>query len=173
MEKIVSLCAETAPGKIVPHALTRSGGMIWPTAMEELLRALVAERNSGGTIATAINAKFGLELSRNAIMGKANRMGLKLLSQPRRTTARPERTWNSAAQARLSRLPAVKAEIVVPKIRDTDIPQEQLRTILTIEKGQCLFYVERPGPDQLFCGGPIQEDSSYCSHHHQVAHVVR
>jgi GcrA cell cycle regulator len=52
-------------------------GLVWPYAWREMAERLFAEGMSGGVIAAHLNAEFRAGLTRNAVIGKLHRLGLK------------------------------------------------------------------------------------------------
>lgn len=126
-------------------------------AQDARLRELVEE----GITAREIGALLGC--SRNAVIGRCRRIGVKLKrlssrdvtrQRPRRTELRRLRKTKKAPRARS-----------VP-ITDQDIPHAQRKTLLELGPCDCHWPVGDPAtPDFFFCGGVRQGGSSYCTAH--------
>jgi GcrA cell cycle regulator len=170
-----------AQAQTQPLLTTRSGGLVWTDDMVRRLKELVAGKNSGGGCTAALNSEFGLKLTRNSIMGKANRLKLRLESQARNTLInrretkkiappRPKRVSSSAAFVRGSITPP-RLELLETTQSDWETPQEQRKSFMQLEAHNCRWGVGDVGnPDFFFCGGGVKEGSPYCDHHHARAH---
>ena len=113
----------------------------------ELWRANVL---SPGEIAAALG------VTRNAVIGKANRMHLeaKKIGRPR------------AARFAATPRPAPKPADPPPP---PEAPLSLGLTIYELAAAQCR-YAEGDGPPYLFCGHAVQEGSPYCPYHHRVCY---
>lgn len=125
-------------------------------------------------MAKLLNEKFGTSYTRNAVMGVSKRLGLK--GKP---PAPPTKKTSSTRAHLVARLRIVKSNHNggTPRIIQTFEPAQtaalrcaevEPRNLIfaELEKGDCRY----PYGDQtfLFCGHPIQEDSSYCPAHHAL-----
>jgi GcrA cell cycle regulator len=114
--------------------------------------------------------RLGIE-TRNAIAGKANRLGLPLRRQPN------SRQGQRAAAK--ERKPPVRASTVMRIVRKPRLKQPESvmpagepphlhLTLLQLTDATCKF---PRGDDRFtFCGHSIQPDSPYCSFHHRLCY---
>lgn len=147
--------------------------MRWTDEQTALLRKLWAEGGSASQIAK----KMGCGLSRNAIIGRAFRIGC-----PHRNTTRPPNP-NGVKGARIRRRAAV---VFVPNSIIKPTKKERLRaelaliamlppidpalTISTIHDTQCHYMNGDPQTDATLCGRPAIDGRSYCAHHHKLCY---
>lgn len=136
-------------------------GVVWNDENLEKLRAMIADRMSGQQIADAIPGA-----TRNAIVGKARRLGLNLLGQPANV---PRRRRPQAPK------PQGLPKSVVPdaKLPPAPIPEpDSLNLTLDgLAPGGCRFPTtghDAPANGHRFCGAPA-DDGPYCPHHHRIA----
>jgi GcrA cell cycle regulator len=137
---------------------------LWTEEAKDRLRVLHADPRqfSGTVLATMMNAEFGLSLTRNAIIGQIDRMGL-----PHRIRVAAPKTPMAPRERRPGRI-AREAAPVVHEIIDQQIPFEQRKTLLELAPHHCRFPVGDPqDPDFFFCGATKLGDSSYCAAHHK------
>lgn len=135
----------------------------WTDERIERLRALHADGLSAGAIAL----ELGCGLTRNAVIGKLDRSGIKqgrasvtLKSPAEKPATRPPRTrprkpsWNVPTEP----LPPEPLPIAEPKPRNT-------KTFAELRTGECRYpYGEEPAV-MRFCGRPVYFGTSYCLHH--------
>lgn len=140
--------------------------MSWTDERCDMLRTLYAEGLSAGQVG------FELGVTRNAVIGKVNRLGLTRASHPSSSPRkfhpkhRPVRTEKFKPHVRLAEPPPEPQPMV--EISDDDIPIEQRRTLLQLEARHCRWPCGRPGtPDFFFCGSPTADFPSvpYCPAH--------
>jgi GcrA cell cycle regulator len=132
----------------------------WPEEREDLLRKLFAEGMSFGMIAKELG------LSRNAVIGKAHRMGLKgrkvsayCLPQPPRERIVGCGTKGHRAVERIALPP-------LPEFTELVIPFSQRKTLNELEPIHCRWPVGDPSkPDFFFCGADKHGSFPYCSFH--------
>ena len=100
--------------------------------------------------------------SRNAVIGKADRLGL---TTERTSSPPPPRVPASPPKVVPLRPPKRKPKAA--RIEDLD-----LAAIPMADKGEgCRFIPGQPaGPDTVFCGREKQRESSYCRYHHALCH---
>jgi GcrA cell cycle regulator len=136
---------------------------------------------SYGQAASAINARFGTEFTRNAAIGRAKRLGLKTATVrkvlPRRR--RPGRWGESAPNPpqKAVRPATLAAPAPAPepdrpvKLRCVGI-KPRLLTFADLEPGDCRYPYggEKEGEAYAFCGHPRIPRSSYCRPHHALTH---
>jgi GcrA cell cycle regulator len=149
----------------------------WSHEHSEALRQYLVEGMSYSSIAAAINAKFKTSYSRNAMIGRAKRMGLSSPKWPKNlSTGWPRRARRAKPKglhkARERHVPEFFMRIPVfertetPKLRCAEILPRQL-SLLDLESGDCRYPYggEEDGDAITFCGHPRQEESSYCTPH--------
>src|SRR5215831_10686708 len=69
-----SLVSEYTASKAPSPSVSGGAQFKWPEEAIELLVNLAASKKSGGQIAIAINRRFGVNITRNSVIGKAHRM---------------------------------------------------------------------------------------------------
>lgn len=122
---------------------------------------------SRGVMSAALIADK-LKCTRNAVLGRAHRLGLATLSKNNPANAKPRKgsVCRLPAVVRIARPKAVEA----PPIIDTQIPFEQRKQLLDLGPDECRWPVGNPGEAGFFfCGGPVAV-RSYCAAHHKRAH---
>src|SRR5262250_3286967 len=117
-------------------------------------------------------------VTRNAVIGKMNRMGLSrprdvLSAQMRRASklarAKPERNWRRLtiiAQRKMLRE-------AYPVAEPEEIPIHNGRgcTLLELKQGQCRWPINEPGAENFcFCGNEVFAGLSYCAGHARIAY---
>ena len=154
---------------------------IWAPEQSDALRDCLSRGMSYGQAASAINAKFGTEFTRNAAIGRAKRLGLepvsvrKVLRRPRRPARWGESAPNppqKAVRPTAATAPAPAPEPVKPvKLRCVGITP-RLLAFCDLEPGDCRYPYggEREGEAYAFCGHPRIARSSYCRAHHALTH---
>ncbi len=151
---------------------------MWTEAAIETLRQLALEGKSASGIAAALGAP-----SRNAVIGKANRLGIKLTGNAHRSATRTPR-----AAARRPRRPAIgrtdsalwKRAVVSAFPRERKPTWlfaeaqvgEMLRVGLEdIQEGACRWPLGDPtSEDFVYCGVETAKGHSYCAGHCRVAY---
>jgi GcrA cell cycle regulator len=139
----------------------------WTADHDEALRACIADGMSFSETATALNARFGLSLTRNSCIGRAGRHGWKsqlLRSDGANRRKRKERekiiVLKPKPEPKAPPPPTARAEIIALRCVVVE-PQHLLVTDL--EDGQCR-YPFGEGPF-TFCGHAQKDGSSYCRPH--------
>lgn len=155
----------------------------WTPEREQRLRDLAAQNYSAEMIYEALGAT-----SRNAVVGKAHRMGVHLTgnhhSGIKRTKRPPQpksdgRLYSStvqkiarkvkerAAAATAPALPATEAVDLPPEI----IPADQRKTLYELTENTCRWPVGHPtDADFHFCGGSAPGERPYCAGHSRIAY---
>lgn len=139
--------------------LCRAHSTVWtPEKDAELVRM----RGEGTPFSVVAQA---LDVTRNASIGRARRLGLK--ADPRFVVDyRPKRgrVLNQTQKINKARR---KAKAGVPKFKPEPIPELPLTayfrgvSLLDLDKNQCR-YPQGDAPDILFCGQPTEEGASWC-----------
>jgi GcrA cell cycle regulator len=163
----------------------------WAPEHSDALREYLAHRLSFLEVARAINQKFKTAYSRNAVLGRAKRMGLagqKKLELPARATP----SLNGLGESRsvqpitprfLWPLPAIE-RTETPRLRCVEIEPRHL-SVVDLDRADCRYPYggDEEGEAITFCGHPCQPGSSYCTPHfhlsrgpgtpsERVAHIV-
>ncbi len=142
----------------------------WPPRHSETLRELHAMGLSYGDITKEINFKFKVAYTRNAVLGRAKRMGL---VRPERPKDRGPKFKTRNAQRRVG----CHTESVIqaqPKPERTEPVQlrcvgisPRLISFDDLEPGDCRYPYGGDRDDEpiTFCGHPRQPGSPYCTPH--------
>lgn len=145
----------------------------WSQAATDKMTELWGAGVSASIIADRLTAEFGRTLTRNAVLGRAFRIGL-----PGRPTteSRAVRVYGPRPQpVRLRR--KLEREIaalnVAPSICDQAIPLEQRKSLEQLTPHTCRWPVGDVGEDGFFfCGDDPVKDRPYCAGHCAVAYRV-
>lgn len=131
-----------------------------------------------GFSATEIAAEIGGGLSRNAVIGKLNRMGVSLGAARKGNPGKRQRT-------RVARLVKLKTEKAAPKPKArplhyldvteaTDLPSDVSAfacTLLQLTDTSCRWPLGDPlAPDFRFCGAPQFGEHPYCARHCRMSY---
>jgi GcrA cell cycle regulator len=145
-------------------------GALWTEEREAQLRKLHALRLTPGQMAVKIG------VTRNAVIGKINRLGLS------NTRERPQQTASQKLHLKIRGASGafgigVEAASSVPlpsMPNGSDIPIAQRRTLLELNSTVCKWpFGEPSSPDFFFCGGDAIEGKPYCAGHCRVAYRDR
>jgi len=165
----------------------------WVPIIEARFVQLWNEGRSATICANLLNSEFaGIKFTRNAMIGKANRMGLPPhdrhagrpkvmdpLQLARRRARKLEmgRRWadnNRDKVALYHTRYREKLEVRrhAPQIEDFNIPTPQRKTIFELGPHDCRWPVGEPKSDLFFfCGAVAEESKPYCSSHCRRAYV--
>ena len=164
------------------EAALADGGMTWTEERIALLTKLWSE----GLSASQIAAELGGGASRNAVLGKAHRLGLvrdetKGPSTP--PPPKPPRPRNPPAAAEP---PVPQAPPSVPVVvsqqpasepagtsaqNKAGVPRSAGVTIMELREAMCRFPLGDPTtPEFRFCGAQASTGLPYCAHHAQIAY---
>jgi len=149
----------------------------WASAHSDALRDYFRMGMSFSEIGREINARFGTSYSRNAVIGRAKRMGLAAparvesppLVPPRPSAPRPLPPRNSAPAGR-GQPPKSAFKTVEPvKLRCVGI-RPRLIPLLELEPGDCRYPYggDKEGEEITFCGHLRHPGSSYCAPHFRL-----
>jgi GcrA cell cycle regulator len=137
----------------------------WPNAYVNLLRQLLPERLSASQIAAELNKQFRTNITRNAVIGKAYRLGLKLIggkSTP--GTRRP--------RIRKRRVLAPRCPLLPPPVAPPEPFSPAPVAAVLPEPEQCHWPLGEPGdPSFGYCNMRAEPGRPYCSDHGRVARV--
>jgi GcrA cell cycle regulator len=148
--------------------------MTWTDERIESLKVLYADGLSSSQIANEMG-----HLTRNAVIGKVNRLGLTRASHPSSANNRaahprhrkpaPRRHAPFRLKPAAPPRPPVVEPMPVPEIDDSAIPLEQRRTIDQLTNVTCRWPVGTPGtPEFFFCGhesADLNIGIPYCAAH--------
>jgi GcrA cell cycle regulator len=151
----------------------------WTREATEQLAALWQSGASGSLIAAAINRDHGTAFSRNAVIGKINRLGLarRAVGVPRSAKPRAARRARPgdgrrafpSPLLRLARLTLDTADRVA--VDDIGPPVGRRCSLLELDDATCRWPVGDPRtPEFYFCGGKPLAGRPYCVHHAAVAY---
>jgi GcrA cell cycle regulator len=149
----------------------------WSSEHSDALRDYFLKGMSYAEIGREINARFGTAYTRNAVVGRAKRLGL---AAPTRMTSpsivpslpgepgllpacRPASpSLNLPPQSALKPAKPVKLRCVGVRPR--------LIALVELERGDCRYPYggDKEGEEIAFCGHPRQPGSSYCAPHARV-----
>lgn len=143
---------------------------IWTDDLTKALRGLVKENHSASVIAKILNDMYGAGVTRNAVIGKVHRLGVKLLSRepsggakrlrydkPRRVRARVAPRPVSASRPPQRRVKPSEN----PRLR----PDGEMYDTISIGKGDCKWIVEGYGKIAKYCAHQVVPERSWCAGH--------
>lgn len=139
--------------------------MSWTPERCNILRAMYAEGLSGGQIA------MELKITRNAVIGKVNRLGLTRDFHASPQARGPKAQPKHRPQKRVSWKPSIRLPQIEPDPEPVDVGNNPpLRgagvALLDLRQGQCRWpYGDGPF---VFCGRPT--DGIYCAGHMRMAY---
>jgi GcrA cell cycle regulator len=148
----------------------------WTQDREDLLKKLHGEGLSASQIASRITST-GFTCTRNAVIGKANRMGLTGGDKPRRSTRSPRKrkpkvggAINLVFGGRKSAKLFLEAEPFTPG-PEIVIPLAERKSIATLAENDCRWPIGDPQhADFHFCGKDKVPGLVYCAHHARRAY---
>lgn len=120
----------------------------WTPHAEARLRALISEKLSAKEAAEVMG------VTKNTLIGKANRLGLRFES------VYVETVRKAAAERRAKRQPRQKPTAIPPMAPE---PNALRLDVLQLKDNSCRFIVTDDHP-MLYCGHP-KDFGSYCAHH--------
>jgi len=158
-----------------------NAGLTWTKERIERLKELWTE----GLSASQIAAELGEGVSRNAVLGKAYRLGLAQSEGKGASTPRQRKPTHPPDQAPAvepppqnnphpapmmsNRPPAEAAEL--PRREEAVVPQSEGVTIMELRESTCRWPLGDPTtPEFRYCGGGAISGLPYCAHHSQLAY---
>jgi GcrA cell cycle regulator len=155
----------------------------WAETVIDKLRELAITTMSTREIAHALNVEFGTVLTKNAVIGKINRLGFR----PKRQTPRREPKPTIAIIARVKREPRNNFNFHRQRYNAqitplAPVPIEPIEpvgrcTLLELTNKTCRWPIGNPGePGFLFCGSPkanMEKNRPYCRYHSAHAYQQR
>ena len=145
--------------------------MLWkiPEVCAEF-RRLILEGWSAGRTAEFLTKMLGKPVTRNTVIGKAYRDGLKFVSQP---PSRKKNPRNGIKQDHPKKLHLKKTAIQLKVVSPARVPQASGKflaiEIQDLEPWHCR-YPRGDKPPFTYCGAPAQEGSSYCPDCHALCY---
>jgi GcrA cell cycle regulator len=144
---------------------------VWNDERIEQLKRLHAEGLSCSRIAT----ELGCGLSRNSIVGKLHRIGLRSIKPAvtkENSTPRAARRNSASIDALFSaRAPTIEHVQPAPPLNDAEIPLTQRRTLVELGHHDCRWSCGDPdASDFFFCGAPAVDGFPYCRDHCERAY---
>ncbi|MBR0795880.1 hypothetical protein JQ615_10805 [Bradyrhizobium jicamae] len=166
--------------------------MNWPPEHSAVLRELRARGMSYTAIADTINARFNTAYTRNAALGRAQRMGLGALERPEpslpgyldppRPSLMPEplgagrlREVRVDPRTDLLRGPDIfTGRVEMPVLRCAEVAPRHL-SLLELDCGDCRYPYggDADGESITFCGHPRRPGSRYCTPHFHLTRDLR
>ncbi len=144
--------------------------MTWTDEAINELETMWVAGDSSAQIATRLNQMTGKSFTRNAVVGKARRLGL----PPHIWGNKPRsaKSQRKKSAPRLSRTNNPRPPRFVPEpIPAPEIGIDGGIDLIDIVSGQCRFpFGDAREGTFKFCGHPIQDGSSYCAGHHQICY---
>ena len=149
--------------------------MSWTDERVETLKKLWGDGLSASQIANELGSA-----TRNAVLGKVNRLGLSgRANSPR--PGRPARQRKPRAHSHMMRVrPQMRGNTalayqhdleVEPDMIENIIPMGQRCTLLELSEDKCRWPIGDPGSTEFFfCGGKPTEGAPYCSFHSRLAY---
>lgn len=140
--------------------------MDWSDEINETLAALWAEGMTTAKIAEVLSERFKIRppLTKNAIVGKKNRLGLTSRESPIRVADPAKPRLPSAA----TRKAAAKAAVEVAINEPPPLPM----TVGPVRS--CCWPIGEPKQKGFhFCDAPSRPGRSYCADHMRIAYVVQ
>jgi len=138
----------------------------WTAERIELLKSYVDAGLSCGQIAREIG------VSRNAVIGKINRLQLPrgnrpAVRPPRRRPAPPTRPRLVTQHHILMALHAVPQ----PAVEEVAVPGACRCSLMELNEGKCRWPIDEPGSESFgFCGNEAVENLPYCAAHARMAY---
>lgn len=142
----------------------------WTDEKIEMLRNLVAAKHSSSLIAQE------MKISRNAVIGKAYRLGLNLQSQPKTPSGRASRARRKPSAPTVLK-PSNKKPVGVwadaafvgqfsPRSVDPILRKDgQMHDTLSITDRTCKWVVDGCGRNARYCGHDAVPQRSWCAYH--------
>lgn len=146
--------------------------MIWTEEQDNLLREL-KPKYSAAEIASVVNKRFDVDVSRNAIIGRLHRLGLRSPARIVKTKIeKPKTSPRGTSDATLAK--KIKASFRDPQINaekpeSRSAPVVSKRKFITcLDAGECRWPDDQRDPNtgrHTFCGNKTADGMSYCADH--------
>jgi GcrA cell cycle regulator len=150
--------------------------MSWTDDRIEMLKA----HWDAGMTASQIAEALGEGVTRNAVIGKAHRLGLEARPSPVKVTEAVSAVVQAvvaAAEGAVEAIVAAVAPVKAPPKRPArpTVPAKPARTtLLDLSEKVCKWPIGHPGEkDFHFCGKPAQASFPYCTEHCAIAYQAQ
>ena len=150
--------------------------MSWTDDRIELLKS----HWEAGMTASQIAEALGQGVSRNAVIGKAHRLGLEARPSPVKLSEAAAAVIEAVVAAAegvaegLSAAPAVTKAPPRRPTRPAPPPKPAKTTLLDLSEKVCKWPIGHPGEtDFHFCGKPAQASFPYCTEHCAIAYQAQ
>lgn len=150
----------------------------WSSEHSDALRDYFLKGMSYAEIGREINARFGTAYTRNAVVGRAKRLGLAVPTRMTSPSIVPSSTGEhcllSPRHATLPYLSSPPESALKPsapvELRCVGV-QPRLISLVELEPGDCRYPYggDRDGEEIAFCGHPRRPGCSYCAPHLRLA----
>lgn len=147
----------------------------WTTEKKEYIRDLFSRGLSAAKVSISLNKKFGTAFSRNSIIGISHRAGLRSAGKKQSNGHKDYHTAkkinNSIIQNRLMAIEQRKEKKKYKLPINNPIFKEIRggeKILLDIEKNDCVFPIETPTGNIVFCAREKETTSSYCAEHAEI-----
>jgi hypothetical protein len=144
----------------------------WPAEMDADLTLMRNDGKSSSIIADILSKNHNRKVTRNAVIGRAKRLGLERLKVNAPTE---HKNWGGIRGVPGPRRYAPPSNRRLRRLRVVEIPQPYAGSLdipfLDRMPGQCCEIVNVS--PALCCGQTQTVASSYCGHHHKINHWVR
>lgn len=154
----------------------------WTPEKVDALRRMHAERFTFSQIASMISRDFGDHVSRNAVIGKASRIGLtggkpKAPVKPRVKATPRQHPGNIRRKAAARKREAQHENEPLPKRQPETVPIIAPTRFADLRPDQCRFpmtaHLDPTGPDMPCCGAPVidrfapegKREATHCQFH--------
>lgn len=143
---------------------------MWTKEMEEKLDELFKKEFTAGQIAKALTSQFGTRFTKNAIIGKCFRSGLKF---PKGEKIKEARRKN--LQEKQNTVPSVKQIKMSQVFSQSQLAEEDWEFAIEIPvvkiHNNCQFPIANKGLNTIFCNNPIDK-KKYCKEHFEITHKL-
>lgn len=135
---------------------------------EQILRENF-NRYSTAQLADLINRQTGSAFTRNAIIGRAHRLGL-INKRPVQSGPKVKKLPHENGTGLAARLRAPRNYYDIPQVADEpELPFLNI-TFDDLDERHCRYLRGGDGKPFLYCGQPHKDNSSYCAFHHSICH---
>lgn len=144
---------------------------VWTEAMDAELRRLYGAGIPFSQCAPQISALGDVSVSRNAVIGRAHRLGLRRGPDYKQQARSPRaRRTPSPPKSRPPAPARIAPEIVAEPVALRCVEVVSLKIGIADLNNQACHYPEGDGPF-TFCGNPSKAGSPYCGPHHAICHT--
>lgn len=145
--------------------------MPWTDAATALLKEIYL-RGSNAWVAREINRQTGSSFSRNAIIGRAHRIGLARAKKPApprlKSTTPPHKRYIFGKNS--SPVALEPMQMPEPEFNELETPAEQRCTFAQLTDATCHWIVGDPQEaDHFYCGAITDGDKPWCAYHAKKA----